>query len=99
MTEVQYPLAVRHADRVRAAANRRRLILKLLASGLSRPKVAGNLGISKQRLAVILRQLPAADLEAALATGAGKVRCPHCGLFVAPREAGRPHRPENRIRS
>jgi hypothetical protein len=89
-----HPLAVRHADRLKTAEERRRVILALLASGLSRPDVARRLGISKQRLSVILRQVSAADLEVALATGAGKVRCPHCGLWVDPREAGYPSRRE-----
>jgi hypothetical protein len=59
------------------------------ASGSTR---AGHLGIGQQRLSVILQRVPAAELEAALAAGAGKVRCPHRGLWVAPHEAGRPQR-------
>jgi hypothetical protein len=74
---------------MRVAAERRRRILERLRSGLSRPEVAAELGISTQRLSAILRDVPPQELEAAVA---GKVRCPHCGLWVAPHEAGRPRR-------
>lgn len=53
------------------------------------PELARELGISKQRLSAILAEVPRDELDAALA---GKVRCPHCGLWVAPHEAGHPRR-------
>jgi len=73
---------------MRVAAAHRRRILGLLRSGLSRPQVAAELGIAKQRLSTILKDVPRDELEVA----SGKVRCPHCGLWVAPHEAGRPRR-------
>jgi DNA-binding CsgD family transcriptional regulator len=76
----------------RSASKRRQSILELLRLGLSRGATARQLGISKQGISVILRNVPRAELEAALAVGAGLVRCPHCGLWVAPHEAGQPRR-------
>lgn len=88
---------MKQTDRVREAEDRRRAILALLASGLGRPEVARHLGISKQRLSVILQNVSAAELEAALAASAGKVQCPHCGLWVArTRRAGRSGRHRSR---
>jgi hypothetical protein len=81
--------AVRHAERIQAAAKRRTQILEMLAAGHSRREIAEGFGISQQRLWVILHQLPPAELEAAEATGAGLVRCPHCGLWVALGRAAR----------
>ncbi len=80
---------VKREDSKAVAAQRRRRILERLRSGLSRPEVARELGISKQRLSVILSEVPQDELAAALE---GKVRCPHCGLWVAPHEAGHPRR-------
>jgi FixJ family two-component response regulator len=74
---------------MQAAAARRRQILEQLRRGLSRLEVAAELGISKQRLSAILKDVPRKDLEAAVA---GKVCCPHRGLWVAPHEAGHPRR-------
>ena len=86
------PAAVltRQADRVRAAAERRQRILYLLAAGMTRHRIAKELKISTQRLWVIIRQLPPSEREAAEAAGAGLVRCPHCGLWVGPHQAGHP---------
>lgn len=81
---------------MRAAAQRRRQILERLRSGLSRPEVAAELGISKQRLSAILKDVSSQELEAAVA---GKVCCPHCGLWVAPHEAGHPRRPYSPTRA
>ena len=69
---------VRQSDRLKAAAERRQRILGLLAAGASRPEIAAQLGISSQRLWVILHDLPPADLEAAEGQG-NNVACPHCG--------------------
>jgi DNA-binding NarL/FixJ family response regulator len=80
---------VRREESMRAAATRRRQILERLRSGMSRPEVAAELGISKQRLSAILQDVPREEVEAAMA---GKVRCPHCRLWVAPHEAGHPRR-------
>jgi transposase-like protein len=74
------------------AAERRRTLLQLVREGMSLAQIGRRLGISTQRVAVLLRQVPRGDLEAARATGAGKVRCPHCGLWGDPREAGYPRR-------
>jgi hypothetical protein len=82
-------MVVKREDSKAVAAQRRRRILERLRSGLGRPEVARELGISKQRLSAILSEVPRDELEAALA---GKVRCPHCGLWVAPHEAGHPQR-------
>ena len=79
---------MKREESIRVAAERRRRILERLRSGLSRPEVAAELGISRQRLSTILKDVPRDELEAA----AGKVRCPHCGLWVAPHEARRPWR-------
>lgn len=62
------------------------------ATPAEHPCFARHLEISKQRVSAILRRVPAAELEAALAAGAGRVRCPHCGKWVRPHEAGGPHR-------
>ncbi len=88
------PAAVltRQADRAQAEAERRERLLYLLAAGMTRHRIAKELKISPQRLWAIIRQLPASEREAAEAAGAGLVRCPHCGLWVGPHQAGHPGR-------
>jgi DNA-binding CsgD family transcriptional regulator len=71
------------------AAERRRALLQLVAQGLSYVQIGKHLGISPQRISVLLRRVPRAEIQAARAAGAGRVRSSHCDLWVERREGGR----------
>ena len=67
----------------------RQHVLDLLSGGLSQAEIARELGVSRQRVNAILKRIPPDEVEAARE---GKARCPHCGKWVEPREAGHPRR-------
>jgi hypothetical protein len=67
------------------AAERRRAVLQLVAQGWSLARIGEQLGISKQRVAALLRRGPARNWKRG-----GLERCPHCGLVA---KAGTVYRP------
>jgi transposase len=49
------------------AAERRRAMLRLIAQGMSRAEIRKRLGITKQRVGLLLRRVPRDELDAARA--------------------------------
>lgn len=76
------------AERAESAAARRQAVLDMIAHGTTMADVARALGVSRQRVHAMLRAAPPEAVEAAKASGAGLVRCPHCGVWVQPNERG-----------
>lgn len=76
-----------HEEVLRIASERRILVLSLLATGLRPVRVAEHLGISKQRLYVLIRRATPAERDAVRVRR--RVRCSHCGRMVGLTPTGR----------